>query len=266
MRQLEFLFLAFMLAADPVPVKSPFPSFPQPVAPQPKSDPAAPVKLPVGKLLIVQSDEPFLLFETELGAVKVTRKTGPVTVYGEFIDGPDEERTITAKHIAIVRAVPGVNEDVSLIYSKVGETNEANSIRLKLQVGSGRGAKPPPIVVDPKVDPVKAAKVKVLVVEDEKGRAKLPAAKLNILFSPEFRSFLDTVTPLNTELKQHEWYIVDKDIDMADAGETFAAMRKAATGPWTIVVVDAATGKVLANTALPNNVADTIALVKRYVQ
>lgn len=236
-------------------------------------DPVPPAKLAYGQILVVKSDDPFLLFDEPQNVVKVTKMVGPVTVYGKFVDGTgmSESRIIAEKNIAVVEATKA-DDDVVLIYTKVGSADEKAAQRLKLQINAGRGAlPPPPKPVDPKVDPkpvdpVKVSSLRVLIVEDEANRGKQTKERLNILFSVPFRKYLDSVTPYDSELKQHEWYIVDKDTDMSTLSSQWQELRKNVQAPWTIVVADAKTNKILTSEALPASIAATTELCKKYLE
>lgn len=241
---------------DVVPVNPPSPKPPAP------PDPSVVPTLTSDQLYIpITSDQPFLLVASPSGVVSITKEAGPMRVRAKFSDGngKSETRNITAKYFATVEAVS--TGTVELIAVPVGATDESAIIRKTINVNAGQAPQPPPPPkpVDPAVP--KASKLKVLIIEETGDRTKLPKTQLNVLFSKTLRDYLDTVTPVGSDGKTHEWRIWDKDSDASSEPAFWqGAMKLAGSTPW-IVVGDADTDKVLLSQKLPLTVADTQALL-----
>lgn len=160
------------------------PAFRFPLATPKASEPPAPPPIPgavpvltADSVYVVPSDDSFLLFPSPEGRVKVTRVTGPLTVFGKFLDTPGTPaklRTFAEKNLAIVEPVPDAKGRVELIAVPAGITDEAKAVRQMIDVNHAsqpppkpdgdKGDKdkgdviPPPKPVPPKVDPEPAPK------------------------------------------------------------------------------------------------------------
>lgn len=148
----KFAILVLLLAVSPLsaqtalrfPMIVPPPTPPSPVPP-PIPTPSPVTKLPADTLYCVEGDVPFLLFTLPKDLVKVTKKEGPCTVYGKFIDGngKSEFRDFKSKYLWIVES-SGVGT-VDFIWVPVGAMKESDAITKTLDVDNGQGPRPPPI-------------------------------------------------------------------------------------------------------------------------
>lgn len=150
-----FLVSGLAVAGEPAFQKSDAPAaklrfvFPQikPSVDPPPSVPPVPGAVPVledGMLYLIPSDEPFILIDSPPGRVKITRKSGPREYTAKFLDGNGkyEDRTVTAKHIAEVRAIAAGR--VELIHVPGGAADESQITRMLLD--ANKASQPPPVI------------------------------------------------------------------------------------------------------------------------
>jgi hypothetical protein len=122
----------------------------------------------------------------------------------------------------------------------VGTLNDEQAVRAFVVVvgdappdpGPGPDPSPGPT---PAASPFKVDGLHVLILEESKDRTKLGAGHRGIMFGQDFRTWLDSVTPLDPDGKTHAWRIYDKDV--AVTGETPAwaeVMKRQAPAqlPW----------------------------------
>ena len=90
-----------------------------------------------------------------------------------------------------------------------------------------------------------------------------PPSQIKVLFDNNLRVYLDSVTTLGPDLKTHEYRIWDKNIVLTNESAIWKNVmaRPHPTMPW-IVISNGMTGY---EGPLPQNTADTIALIKHYV-
>lgn len=134
----------------PLPTVKPAPA----PSPQPKADPepltpTVPV-LAADVLYVIPSDEEFLLLPSPAEKVRVTKTTGPVTLFARFLDTPNEPaklRTFTQKYVAIVQTDPKTIGRVELIAVPKGITDESQVVRQLIDLN--QAPQPPPDVLPP---------------------------------------------------------------------------------------------------------------------
>lgn len=110
--------------------------------------------------------------------------------------------------------------------------------------------------------PIPVAGFRVLMVYETTELPKLPAAQQIIPYSKTIRDYLDAKCVLGGDNKTREYRIFDKDIDTKFESAVWQnAMKRTRTSiPW-IVISDGKTGY---EGPLPQTVADTLALLKKY--
>lgn len=251
---------------DPTP-KTPtivFPTFPagEDKAPTPRPlDPAAVPKLAADTLYVVQSDVPFLQFASPPGLVKITKASGPVTMFAKFVDGDGkaELRTFSAKHVAIIQATGSGR--VELLSVPVGAADEKDAVRKTVDVGSGQAPQPPPgpKPVDP-VEPQPITSFRVIFVHESGDTNAAAAAVMN---AKQVRDYLNANCTKNGE--HPGWRQWDKDQDpKADfpvMKELWAAVKPNLTAiPCVVVEVN---GKASIE-PFPKSASDAVALFRKF--
>lgn len=125
----------------------------------------------------------------------------------------------------------------------------------------------PPVPPDPPVPPPDPAPIpvegfRVLIVEDIKGRDKLPPAQLAVLFDKKVRDYLQAKCVTESDQKTRAWRIWPQDVDCTGEQKLWqdAMKRKRAQVPW-IVISD---GKKGYEGPLPENVEKTLDLLMKY--
>lgn len=117
----------------------------------------------------------------------------------------------------------------------------------------------PSPVPTPDTAPIPVAGFRVLIIEEEKDRIKLPPAQVAVLLSGRVQEYLDSKCVLGPDNKTREWRIFDKDI--AARGLWLDAMKRPRQSlPW-IIISDGKTGY---EGPLPQNVEATLQLLKKY--
>lgn len=243
--------------------------FPSIVSEPPAPLPTDVIKLPANTLFVVESDEPFLVLASPPGIVTVVEESGPVRIYGRFIDSPKvETRTYSAKSICWF--TPLKSGRVELLFVKVGETSSANVARRQLDVEAGEGPRPPPVVVDPPkpidpvpdpppvVDPVEVKDFKVLFLWDK--TVKLTREQSLTLNSTLLRAWVKN----NTVAGGYRYWDVNIDTseevqDWKDILTETKTIVPSKVGTPALVVIK---GTKIVAYPLPATEADTLAFLK----
>lgn len=217
--------------AEPVPKFSPFPDLlplpvipvVPPVPPNPNVDPVVP-RLTAEMFYVVKDDAPFLLFASPPGLVSIAKDVGPLRIRGKFIDGNGrvETRTIAAKNVAIIEAVPGKSGRVELIFVPAAEVDESKAIRRMVDVNTAPQPPPPePKPVDPKPEPVTS--FRVLFVCDP--GVTLPLGQSSVTGAKSVRDYLNAnCTKDGADAGWRQWY---KDTDATDEHPTIKSLWEA---------------------------------------
>lgn len=134
----------------------PVPSKLQETLPTPSPDKDVPFVLLPGKFYIVQDEKPFLLRASPKDLVTVKKLSGPRDFYGQFADGDGtyQDRTYTAKYLAVVMVVEGKSGKCELVAFPEGVTEESGLMSVWIEVG--HGSQPPPDSPDKTPVPVPA--------------------------------------------------------------------------------------------------------------
>lgn len=175
----------------------------------------------------------------------------------------------TKEEIAKAREYKG---DQAVYEKYISEHSEDEVYQDSKKVEVGKAPNPPPDPDDPDVDPDKEPPIplpglRVLIIEEQAERNKLPEGQRQILYSTAFRNdYLDKVCTDGIEVpSKKEWRIFDKDEKyeaVAKDGERWAkAMnRPRQSVPWIIV----SNGKTGYEGPLPANPQEAMALIDKY--
>lgn len=128
---------------------------------------------------------------------------------------------------------------------------------LDMRVKALEGAKPPPI---PTPVPVVGEGLRVMIVYES--NQALPSAQQAVLGSKTIRDYLNAKTVPTADGLKRGWYIADKDTDFTKESKYWqdALARPRASIPWIIIN----NNKTSFEGPLPQNVDDTITLLKKY--
>lgn len=204
---------------------------------------------------------------------KVTAPAGHDLYFWSF---PDAVKATQDDNVLTVTAAPRGESRVSVnmvtidfVTDDKGKTKKVvtkESGEATLTVGDVPQPVPPTPPVPPAPPqppaPIPAEGFRVLIVEDVKGRVKLPPAQSAILFDKKIRDFLQSKCVLGTDSKTREWRIWDAGVDASAESKLWqdALKRKHDSLPW-IVISDGKTGF---EGPLPADVDATLALLKKY--
>lgn len=238
---------------------------PEPIPPEPRPDPNAPLALDGDTLLVVDSDSDLLAWSFPLGVLSVTKEQGPITIRGKFAGGTgkNETRKFAGKHVLVVEAVG--NGDVCLLVMPAGATTEADGVvkRIRANVAPRPPPKPPePTPPAPDKPPIAAAGFRVLIVYETGDLPKYPPAQQAVFYSDDVRSYLRTHCAVGLDGKTAEARVFDQNTPMANESKLWqdAMARPRKSLPWIVV----SNGKTGTEEPLPANVADAMALLRKY--
>lgn len=115
-----------------------------PKCPATASGQASVSKLGIDLLYVIEADSPHIVLDSPQGIISVIEKTGPLTIYGKFVDGTGryELREFKSKQLWIVQALK--TGKVELLTVPQGATKATDVIRKSLDVDAGQGPQPPP--------------------------------------------------------------------------------------------------------------------------
>lgn len=134
-----------------------------------------------------------------------------------------------------------------------------------VMVKAGKGPMPPPDPgpkpEPPSPAPIPAAGFRVLIVYES--MATLPMNQHGIIYGKSVRDYLNAKCDVGPDGKTKEWRIFDKDVDASSDSALWAAAMKRprASVPWLIISNHPRGGY---EGPLPDNVADTLTLLKKY--
>lgn len=225
------------------------------VAP-PAPAPDASLPLAADEVLVVDADVDVMVWSFPDGLLTVTKESGPLKLRAKFAGGSGklETRTFKGKSIAIVEA-KGTGA-ATLLIVPVGATSEQAGIIKR--IAANQGAKPPPDEVKPQ-PPIPTAKaVYIAVVRDPRQ------------VSPDQAALLTDVAFWNAfKAAQHEWDVyAPTSPDAVTKGYVRVAERVQVAGqPYTatMVILDKATGDLLAVVPLPRDKAGVVEELKKVV-
>lgn len=126
------------------------------------------------------------------------------------------------------------------------------------------GPVPPGPVPPVPPTPVPTTGLSVLIVEETGKRSELPAEQLAVLFDKQVRDYLNQKCVADPAVSGWKAFrIYDKDVDLTNDGPLWKTLmgRPRQGVPWVVIASDKG---VLHEGALPGNVADTLALLKKY--
>lgn len=267
------------------------------VMPSAKPDTPPPIAvdiplLPPRIVYVVQSPVPFVLKAVPRTAVNVAYDSGPIKVKGIFIDGKNfETRTYADGYIATVDAMEGPLTRVTLSYIPLGAAFTSESDIVDQLIDAGNGAQPPPVVVPPVVVPPVVVPPVVVPVPDptpaDPTAISLPDGnrvvfitetsanqtkdQLNVLNDPDILAYLQAKCVKGGPKQTPEWRQFDPDVDISKIeSPTIAALWQAVLAdlkqnprPLPLILVTA--GGKGHMTPLPNNKADALAYLKKYL-
>jgi hypothetical protein len=121
------LFL-FPLGAQDFPAAVDLPHVPQPTPPIPPPIPTGtPTKLPADVLYVMTSAKSFMVFPGVDGLVQVQHISGPVVIYGRFVDAPEkvQAKTFSAEYVVLVTAVGSGTTKLIVVADGVKKESEA---------------------------------------------------------------------------------------------------------------------------------------------
>lgn len=249
--------LAVVLVASAALADPPAVTFPEVKTPAPM--PSAVATLTADRLFVVESKDPVTILSSPSGLVKVSKESGPLTVYSRFADGGDkpEKRTYQGPFVFLLEPLKSGDTELLVIPEKV--TSEADILRRQLRVDAGEGPKPPPVDPTPAPAPGTSpfpadAGFKVLVVYEKDELAKLPQSQLAAITSADVRAYL------TAKAGQDGYVFTDKDVSYSAKLWADAMKRERKSLPWIVV----GNGKTGYEGPLPGNVDDTLKLLKTY--
>lgn len=118
---------------------------------------------------------------------------------------------------------------------------------------------PTPTPVDPA--PIPDAGLRVLIVYETAELTKIPRDQLAILYDQTFRDWLSGLVVKGPDTRTPEWRVYDKDAVVTEPVWQAALARPRKQVPWLVV----SNGKTGWEGPLPATVADTRAIIQRYV-
>ncbi len=188
---------------------------------------------------------------------------------------PDAVRATAEDNVLVVNQAPQgafvVRVRMTLIdFEKKKVTRETAEVEVNyggvVPPGPDPGPDPKPPTPDPPTpspSPIPEPGLRVLIVEDAKNRAKLPAAQFAILFDKSFRDYLNSVCVPDGKVKA--WRIWDAGVDATAESAAWqgALKRDRKSLPWIVVSNHPRGGY---EGPLPATVEETTALVKKYAE
>jgi hypothetical protein len=252
--------LSLVSATDPpVPPKVDPIRFPQDGQVVPPPPPVVVNVLRMDQVYVIDADKECVVLTRPVGLVKVTSKTGPLTIRDTFIDGKGvkEERTYNGKFLYLID--PVAKGEVEILVLPVGGT-ATDIISKKVMVGVPDPVPPTPPGPGPKPDPIvtPTALWGFVIVEET---ADAVAARGTLL--------ADTMLSGLLKSKGWKWRVVDKDVVGADGNppaDVLPALNAAKGHGYPQVFLVDVKGNMVYQGDLPKTPADLVSLLKKWGQ
>lgn len=210
--------------------------------------------------------------------VKPTYKAGEPIVFA--VKGAGEKAAVQWELAEGLAQLPAAEKQAIHVWGKTGtyacrcyvidwdaKTFLIKPFSVRVEDGSapvppGPSPTPDPPGPTPTPPPIPGDGLRVLIRYESGELQKVPATMTGVLYSMRLRTYLDSVCAMGPDGKTREWRIFDKDVDVSGESPTWqAAMKRPQQTNWWITISNGKTGF---EGALPTNVDDTIALIKRY--
>jgi len=233
--------------------------------PPPKPPPAdQAVTLESDSWYVVESDVECLIFLSPGGSVGFTKEAGPIKLKGKFAggNGKVETRSYVSKYLYVFDPMKDGRDE--LLIMPVGIKKEADAFRQTFQVGQmpQPPPRPDPDPKPPKPDePVVITSFKVIFVKDP--NSNLSIDQHAVFYGKAITDYLDA--KCTKQNGQPEWRRYQQNTnatnDLSGMAELWADVQAKITGVTCMVI---AVNKKAEIVPLPANVADALALLKKY--